>query len=140
MRTLGIDLGEKRIGLALSDPLGVIASPLEVFEFAGQEEALKHIAAVVRQKGVEEIVVGLPLMMNGTCGPKAEEAKEFAAALQNRVEAPVVCWDERLTTTQAQRALLEGDVSRAGRKMRVDMVAAALLLQSYLDSRPQKSF
>jgi len=135
MRVLGLDLGEKRIGLALSDSLGMVASPLKVLEYESQRAAVEQIAAIVKSKGVGEIVVGLPLEMNGRGGLQAEKAQGFAKALEERVNVPVNCWDERLTTVQAERALLEADVSRKGRKLRADMVAAALLLQSYLDSR-----
>jgi len=138
VRVLGIDLGEKRIGLALSDAMGILASPFEVFEYESKEEALRRVGEVVKRERVKEVVVGLPLRMDGSPGPQAEAAKAFAAALEEMVEAAVICWDERLTSVQAQRALLEGNVSRAGRRMRADMVAAALLLQSYLDARRER--
>jgi putative Holliday junction resolvase len=135
---LGIDLGEKRIGLALSDALGILASPLEVFEYDSQETALEHILAVVKRSDVKKVVVGLPLNMNGSRGPEAQAAEAFADMLKQILEVPIVCWDERLTTSQAEKALLEADVSRAGRRTRKDMVAAALLLQAYLDTAAGK--
>lgn len=138
MRALSIDFGEKRIGLALSDPLGLIATPLEVFEYTSREKALARIAATIKRKDAKEVVIGLPLEMNGNRGIKAKEAEEFANSLRKIIDIPVFCWDERLTTAEAQRALLEGDVSRAGRRQRADMVAAALLLQSYLETRRNK--
>lgn len=133
MRILGIDLGEKRIGLALSDELGIIASPLENYSYSSREKALEYIAAIAKSKAVGEIIMGLPLNMNGSKGPQAENAEAFAEELRQLVTVEVKCWDERLTTAQAQRSLLEGNVSRSDRKQRRDMVAAALLLQSYLD-------
>lgn len=118
--------------------MGIVASPLEVYEYEGRRAALNHIAAIAQRHGVDEIVVGLPLDMKGDAGPQAQAAQAFADELRELVSARVVLWDERLTTMQAQRALLEGDVSRAGRRARVDKIAAALTLQSYLDSRPQE--
>ncbi|NIM05922.1 MAG: Holliday junction resolvase RuvX [Armatimonadetes bacterium] len=134
MRILGIDLGKKRIGLALSDALGILASPFEVFEYDSSAYALNRITAAAKDNGVEKMVIGLPLNMNGTRGPEAEGVQAFAEVLEETSGIPVVCWDERLTTTQAQKALLEGDVSRENRRVRADMVAAALLLQAYLDT------
>ena len=138
MRVLSIDFGEKRIGLALSDSLGLIASPLEVFEYSSREKALDRIAETIKRKEANEVIVGLPLEMNGNRGVKAKEAEEFADSLRKIINIPVFCWDERLTTAEAQRALLEANMSRAGRRQRTDMVAAALLLQSYLEARRNK--
>lgn len=135
MRVLGVDLGEKRIGLALSDELAILASPLEVFEFRDRPAALQHIAEVVKRRQVGEIVVGLPLDMRGSRGVMAEAAEAFADELREALGLPVVCWDERLTTAQAERAMIEADTSRAGRRRQIDMVAAALMLQAYLDLR-----
>jgi putative holliday junction resolvase len=136
VRSLGVDLGEKRIGLALSDPMGIVASPLEVHESQDRRSALAYIASLVRRHELGEIVIGLPLDMRGDSGPQAEAARAFADELRVIVSIPVVLWDERLTTMQAERALLEGDVSRAGRRQRIDKIAASLMLQSFLDSRP----
>lgn len=138
MRVLGVDLGEKRIGLALSDELGILASPLEVFEFENRPAALQYISEVAKRRQVGEVVIGLPLDMSGSRGVMAEAAEAFAGELREMVEIPVVCWDERLTTAQAERAMLEADTSRAGRRRQIDMVAAALMLQAYLDLRRSK--
>lgn len=135
MRILAVDLGERRIGLALSDEMEILASPLEVYQHKSDEASLQYLCELIKRRGVKEVVIGLPLDMKGHRGPKADQAQAFADELQKRVAIPVVLWDERLTTMQAQRSLLEADVSRAGRKETVDMIAAAVLLQSYLDRR-----
>jgi putative holliday junction resolvase len=137
MKLLGIDWGQKRVGLALSDALGMLASPLEVFEYKTRPQALERIVAVVQRYRVEAIVVGLPLDMNGDKGPQAQNAEAVAEELRGLVKIPITLWDERLTTAQAQRVLIEGNVSRANRKSRVDMVAAVVLLQAYLDAHGQ---
>lgn len=133
MRILALDHGSKRIGLAISDELGMIAQPLEYFDAAPLEDFLKRLKEVVDSRKVEEILVGLPRNMNGTYGPAAEKALEFVAVLKNTMAIPVKTWDERLTTVQANRALIESGTRRDKRKQRVDQTAAAILLQSYLD-------
>ncbi len=130
MRILGIDYGTKRIGLAVSDELGFTAQPLPFVE-AGE---LAQIAGIVRQREVTRIVIGLPRNMDGSYGPAAEAAREFVGKLKPLVSVPIEMWDERLTTSQAQRVLTEGNVSRAKRKEKVDSMAAQLMLQSYLDA------
>jgi putative Holliday junction resolvase len=135
MRILGIDHGTKRIGLAISDELGMIAQPLEFVPaepFSGFLERLKEI---IRQKEVELLLVGMPRNMDGSYGPAALKAQEFVAVLQNSVTVPIKTWDERLTSAQANRFLIEANVRRNKRKEKVDKTAAAILLQSYLDSR-----
>jgi putative Holliday junction resolvase len=135
MRILGIDHGTKRIGLAISDELGMIAQPLEFVPaepFSGFLERLKEI---IRQKEVELLLVGMPRNMDGSYGPAALKAQEFVAVLQNSVTVPIKTWDERLTSAQANRFLIEANVRRSKRKEKVDKTAAAILLQSYLDSR-----
>ncbi len=130
MRILGIDYGTKRIGLALSDELGFTAQPLPFVE----ADNLRHIAEIVRERAVTKIVVGLPRNMDGSYGPSAEAARELVGKLRPLVAVPIETWDERLTTSQAQRVLTEGNVSRAKRKEKVDSMAAQLMLQSYLDA------
>jgi putative Holliday junction resolvase len=134
MRVLAIDHGTKRIGLAISDELGVIANPLEFVPaepFAGFIERLREI---IREKQVELLLVGMPRNMDGSFGPAALKVEEFIAVLQSAVAIPIKSWDERLTTAQANRMLIQGGVRRDKRKEKVDKTAAAILLQSYLDS------
>jgi len=134
MRILALDHGTKRIGVAVSDELKLIAQPLEYIlaePFAGFLDRLK---AILQEKEVELILVGLPRNMDGSYGPAAEKVREFVGVLNEAVTIPIRTWDERLTTTQAQRFLIEGGVRRGQRKEKVDKTAAAILLQSYLDS------
>ncbi|HUD49262.1 MAG TPA: Holliday junction resolvase RuvX [Candidatus Baltobacteraceae bacterium] len=133
MRVLAIDHGTKRVGLALSDETETIAQPLEMVAAQPAEKLLGRIAEIVAQRNVREVVVGLPRNMNGTFGPAAEKAREFVAALQQVVRVPVNTWDERLTSVQANRFLIESGVRREKRREKVDQTAAAILLQSYLD-------
>lgn len=130
MRILGIDHGTKRIGLAISDELEMIAEPLPFVE----ADKPAQIAAIARERGIGKIVIGLPRNMDGSCGPSAAAAREYAEKLRRLVDAPIEMWDERLTTSQANRVLIEGNVSRAKRKERVDSMAAQLMLQSYLNA------
>jgi putative Holliday junction resolvase len=134
MRVLAIDHGTKRIGLAISDELGVIANPLEFVPaepFAGFIERLREI---IREKHVELLLVGMPRNMDGSFGPAALKVEEFIAVLRSAVAIPIKSWDERLTSAQANRMLIQGGVRRDKRKEKVDKTAAAILLQSYLDS------
>ena len=134
MRILALDHGTKRIGVAVSDELKMIATPLEYIlaePFAGFLERLKEI---LREKEVELILVGMPRNMDGSYGPAALKARDFVAALRDAVAVPIQTWDERLTSAQAQRFLIQGGVRREQRKEKVDKTAAAILLQSYLDS------
>lgn len=134
MRILALDPGSKRIGIALSDELKMIAQPLE---FALAEPFLDFLARlkeIIREKEVELILVGMPRNMDGSYGPAALKVQEFVAVLKEKVAVPIQTWDERLTSAQAQRFLIEGGVRRAKRKEKMDKTAAAILLQSYLDS------
>ena len=132
MRILAIDHGERRFGLAISDVTGMIARPLEVVE--GEDSALRRVDEIVDADAVERIVVGFPLDMDGGEGTKAQVVKEFKKRLEARVGIPVRLWDERLTTVQAERILRDSGLSAGKRRARVDMVAAQIILQSYLDS------
>ena len=133
MRVMALDVGTKRIGVALSDPLKITAQGLETFNRTTQEEDIRGLWALIHEHEVSQLVVGLPKNMDGTIGFKAEEIKEFVAEL-TAVEPIEVIWiDERLTTVSAERALLEADVSRAKRKKVIDKMAATIILQSYLD-------
>jgi putative Holliday junction resolvase len=135
MRTLSVDYGERRIGLALSDPTGLVASALKVISRNDDAQVIDEIAQVVREYEVEHIVVGLPITMKGEAGSKAQIVQAFADTLEKNVSVPVELFDERLTTVSAQRVLIEADVSRKRRKTVVDAVAATILLQHYLDAQ-----
>lgn len=134
MRILALDYGTKRIGIALSDELKMIAQPLEFVPAEPFLDFLERLKEIIREKEVELILIGMPRNMDGSYGPAALKAQEFAAVLKNKMAIPIVMWDERLTSAQAQRFLIEGGVRRADRKRKVDKTAAAILLQSYLDS------
>ncbi|MFW6162994.1 MAG: Holliday junction resolvase RuvX [Planctomycetota bacterium] len=140
MRILGIDYGDRRTGLAVSDEGGLIASGLATFECRkGDDRPLvEHIRALCEEYGVERIVVGLPINMDGRLGPRAQRTIEFANRLRNALGLDVETWDERLTTEQADRLMLAADLSRARRKRKRDAVAAHLILQSYLDAQGQE--
>lgn len=136
MRALGIDLGSKRIGIAVSDRTGTIASPLVVLQRSGSvrrdHEAIRALAV---EEEAEMLVVGLPLNMNGSSGPAAKAAVAEARALATVVGVPVITFDERRTTVTADRALIEARIGAQARRKLVDKVAAAVLLQTWLDSR-----
>ena len=135
MRLMGIDLGEKRIGLALSDASAIVASPLAVIPASGDDEAdAQRVAEVASQHQVGEFVIGLARTLSGTEEQAAARAARFAQVLSEVSGKPVRLWDERLTTAQAERAMIEAGVRRAKRRESVDKVAAALILQSYLDA------
>jgi putative Holliday junction resolvase len=134
MRALGIDHGTKRIGIAISDELGIIAQPLEFIPAEPFADFLRRLKEIIREKQVEQLVLGMPRNMDGSYGPAALKVQEFAAVLRDSVAVPLALWDERLTSAQANRFLIEANVRRAQRKEKVDKTAAAILLQSYLDS------
>ncbi len=133
MRLMGLDLGEKRIGVSISDPDRLIAQSLTVIQHTSLKRDIHAIEKLAKEHEVEKVVVGLPRRMDGTLGPAAEMAQTFAQELERRTKLPTVMWDERLTTVAAQRAMIEAGVRREKRRERVDAVAAAILLQSYLD-------
>lgn len=130
---MGLDVGDKRIGIALSDESAIIASPKETLERRGNRKDIAHLLELARREDVAEILVGLPLSLDGSEGPQAQKVTRFIEALKAATDLPVTTWDERLSTVGAERTLLEGDVSRAKRKQTIDRVAAALILQGYLD-------
>ena len=130
---MGLDVGEKRIGVALGDPLGIIASALTVVERKTDEAALKQIIELVRENEVERIVVGLPRSLDGSLGKQAQSVQHFIESLKGCAQLPIVTWDERLSTVAAERALLEMGVKRDKRKKRRDSLAASFILQNYLD-------
>ena len=134
-RCLGMDLGTKRIGLALSDPLGWTAAPLPALSRVGWKKDLAALRRLVETHAVLRIVVGLPLRMDGEPGEQAKQAQEFAARIRVELGVPVETWDERLTTVQAERTLIDSDVRRERRRQVIDSLAASLILQGYLDYR-----
>ncbi|WP_159881218.1 Holliday junction resolvase RuvX [Paenibacillus puerhi] len=134
MRLMGLDYGDKTIGVAVSDELGWTAQGLEVIRRTTEERDLGRLQDIIRAYEVSEIVVGLPKNMNNTIGPRGELCIEFSRNLHEALQMPVHLWDERLTTVSAQRTLLEADVSRKKRKLVVDKMAAALILQNYMDA------
>jgi putative Holliday junction resolvase len=134
MRVLGIDLGDKRIGVALSDPMGWTAQGLDVIAGGGSKGDLRRIREIAAKHGVEKVVVGLPLNMDGSPGPRAIKAREFADRLARSLGLPVELWDERLTTVEAERLLIEADMKRDKRRQVIDKMAAVLILQNYLDA------
>jgi len=134
-RILALDLGDVTVGVAVSDPLGVIARPLLTLRRIGPRRDLRAIAELVREHEVSAIVVGLPLLLSGEAGPAAAKAEAFSRALGEAIAVPIHTWDERLTTVQAERALLEADLGRRRRREVINQVAAAIILQSWLDSR-----
>ncbi|MBB6735432.1 Holliday junction resolvase RuvX [Cohnella zeiphila] len=138
MRTMGLDFGDKRIGVAISDAFGWTAQGAEVIERKREGDYLERIRELVRDNEVDAIVVGLPKNMNGTIGPRGEICIAFAEELKQALPVAVHMWDERLTTVAAQRTLLEADVSRRKRKQVVDKMAATILLQNFLDSRQKR--
>ena len=134
MRILALDHGTKRIGVALSDETATLAQPLEFIAAEPFAKCLDRIREIVKDRQVREILVGLPRNMNGTYGPAAESARKFAETLREALGLPVKTWDERLTSVQANRFLIEAGMRRGQRKIKVDQSAAAILLQSYLDA------
>lgn len=135
MRIGGLDVGDKTIGVALSDELGWTAQGLEVIRRSSLEEDLARLAQIAAQYGVERWVVGMPRNMNGTYGPRSELTRAFMAALAEHSGLPVEAYDERMTTMAAERILLEADVSRTRRRRVIDKMAAQVILQGYLDQR-----
>ncbi len=133
MRIMALDVGSKRIGVALSDPLKITAQGLQTFQRTTLEEDIKGLWKLIDEHEVSQLVVGLPKNMDGSLGFKAEEVQQFIADLTAEREMQVIWIDERLTTVSAERVLLEADVSRAKRKKVIDKMAAVVILQSYLD-------
>ena len=135
-RVMGLDLGQVRIGVALSDPLGCTAQPLRVLKRVGPRKDLHAIAELAREHEVQTIVVGLPLQLSGDESEGSASARESAEKLKQRLpKVELVLWDERLTTVEAERSMVTGNVRRSRRKQIVDALAAVLILQNYLDSR-----
>jgi putative Holliday junction resolvase len=138
MRILSLDIGKRKIGMAISDVLGITAQPVETILRDTTKNDFTRIKEIARDMNVTKIIVGLPLNMNGTIGSRAKETYSFVEKLKCELEIPIQLWDERLTTLGAQRILLKADMSRKKRKKLDDKIAAQLILQSYLDSLDKK--
>lgn len=137
MRVMGLDYGSKTVGVAISDPLGITAQGIETIERKEENKlrrTLARIEELVKEYEVEKIVLGFPKNMNNTIGERAEKSLELKAMLERRIGIPVIMWDERLTTVEAERTLMESNVRRENRKKYVDKIAAVFILQGYLDS------
>ncbi|MEH6922550.1 Holliday junction resolvase RuvX [Bacillus altitudinis] len=136
MRILGLDLGTKTLGVAISDEMGWTAQGIETIKIdeAGGDFGLSRLSQIVSQYGTDKIVLGFPKNMNGTVGPRGEASQSFAKVLENTYNVPVVLWDERLSTMAAEKMLISADVSRQKRKKVIDKMAAVMILQGYLDS------
>ncbi len=137
MRTMGLDVGTKTVGVALSDELGWTAQGLETLKINEDENefGFKELGEIIKEHSVSKIVVGLPKNMNGSIGPRGEACQRYAEELKRLYDLPVILWDERLTTMAAERVLLEADVSRKKRKKVIDKMAAVMILQGYLNSQ-----
>lgn len=137
MRILGLDVGSKTIGVAVSDEFGWTAQGLKTIQIEEEQQqaGLPELEEIINEYNIEKIIVGLPKNMNGTIGPRGEISLQFAEILKNKFHIPVELWDERLTTMAAERVLLSADVSRKKRKRVIDKMAASLILQGYLDSQ-----
>ncbi len=132
---MGIDLGDRTIGISISDELGWTAQPLETIRRTSLKKDLERIGRLVDEYEVGEIIVGLPINMDGTKGPRAASVLRFVERLRQAVDITVRTWDERLSTAAVTKTLIEGDVSRSRRRKVVDKLAASYILQGYLDSR-----
>jgi putative Holliday junction resolvase len=135
LRVLALDVGDVRIGVALSDETGTLASGLVTLRSAGLKKDAQAVAALVREHGVGQVVIGLPLRLDGTLGSRGEQIVAFVERLRRVLRVPVVTRDERLTSVAADERLAEAGVKRRDRKARIDQAAAALILQEYLDER-----
>ena len=142
MRVMGLDFGSKTVGVSVSDPLGVTAQGVEIIRRTSENklrQTLARIEELAKEYGVETFVLGCPKNMNNTIGDRAEKSLSFKETLERRTGIPVVMWDERLTTVEANRTLMESGVRRENRKEYVDKLAAVYILQGYLDSEGMKN-
>jgi putative Holliday junction resolvase len=138
MRILGLDVGSKRIGIAICDEMGWTAQGVKTLDRRHNGSDLREIRDIADQYGVEKIVVGLPRNMDGSIGPQAQMVRGFVRELREMLDIPIITWDERLSTVEATKILIMGDLSRKERKRKVDVTAAQIILQSYLDSLARK--
>ena len=134
MRILGLDLGDRTIGVAVSDPLGFTAQGITTIRRKSLQYDIEELKKLCKEYNIEKVLLGYPKNMNGTEGPRCEIVREFAEVIKEQLDLPIQFWDERLSTVAAHRAMLEADLSRAKRKKIVDKIAAVYILQGYLDS------
>jgi len=143
MRYLCLDVGERHIGVAISDPTGTIARPLQTLEHRSKREDFSAISDLVEEYDVDAVVVGRPLSLDGTVGPQAERIDRYTGALSEHLEVPVIPWDERFSTATADEILRQTRKEKAKRRARangeIDAIAAAVILRSYLNSQPEPS-
>lgn len=137
MRIMGLDVGSKTVGIALSDELGWTAQGLKTLKINEEknEFGFDEIGQLIKEYGISKVVIGLPKNMNGSIGPRGEASQQYAKEVEERFAVPTILWDERLSTMAAERVLLEADVSRKKRKKVIDKMAAVMILQGYLDSK-----
>jgi putative Holliday junction resolvase len=136
MRVMGLDVGEQRTGVALTDPMGWLASPLTVLRCSSRETEMEAIAELARKHNVDRVIVGYPRSLNGTVGPQAQSVDRYVEQLRTHLEVPVMLWDERLSTAQAERLVHES--GKRVRRDTIDAAAAAVILQSYLDAEAMR--
>ena len=137
-RIMGLDIGDRTIGVAVSDLLGITAQGVQTIKRRNFQWDLQQLEKVIKKHGVGKIIVGLPKNMNGTIGAQGEKVLAFAEKLEKTTGIPVEAWDERLTSVSAEKFLLEGDMSRKKRKEVIDKIAAVIILQNYLDYKELK--
>ena len=130
---MGLDIGDKTIGVAVSDLMGLTAQGVTTIKRVGKKKDIEAIKQIIAEKQVNKIVSGLPKNMNGTVGPQGEKVQKFCELLKEETNLPIEFWDERLSTVAAERSLIEGNVRRENRKKVIDMLAAVIILQGYLD-------
>ncbi|MCM3692323.1 MULTISPECIES: Holliday junction resolvase RuvX [Bacillaceae] len=137
MRIMGLDVGSKTVGIAISDELGWTAQGLKTLKIDEEKNkfGFDEIGQLIKEYGISQVVIGLPKNMNGSIGPRGEASKRYAEEIENQFSVSTILWDERLTTMAAERVLLEADVSRKKRKKVIDKMAAMMILQGYLDSK-----
>lgn len=134
-RYLGIDYGQKRVGLAMSDQQGIISQVFRTIEKKSEKDLILQLLAIIKEYNIAEIIIGLPKNMNNTLGEKAKEILAFVELMREYIVNPIHLWDERLTTREAERMLIEADISRSKRKKVVDSIASQLILQGFLDRK-----
>ncbi|NBI29717.1 Holliday junction resolvase RuvX [Chengkuizengella marina] len=135
MRKMGLDYGDKTIGIAVSDELGWTAQGIEVIKRKSKKEDFSRLQAIIKEYDIDEIVLGLPKNMDGSIGERGQLCIQYGETLKKVLELPIHMWDERLTTVSAERTLLEANMSRKKRKQVIDKMAAVFILQSYLDAK-----
>ncbi|MEE9255628.1 MAG: Holliday junction resolvase RuvX [bacterium] len=134
-RIIGVDYGEKRVGLALSDPLGITAQPLDTIQRETDAQTADRLEEIVLSHGAEKVIVGLPLSLSGKDSPQTKRTRRFISRLRKKLDIKVESWDERLTSAEAERTMIDLGVRRSRRREQRDIVAAQLILQGYLDAK-----